>query len=133
MLRSTKGLSARRRMMAGAGCGAMLMALVPLTALAQSEVVSFNIRSAPLSQSLLEFGRQAGISVAADQNLTQGLRGASVSGDLPVDDALDRLLAGTGLRAEFAGRGTVRLVRAGQGDAGGADLSGNGQSEPVQT
>ena len=132
MLRSTKGLSARRRMMAGAGCGAMLMALVPLTALAQSEVVSFNIRSAPLSQSLLEFGRQAGISVAADQSLTQGLRGAPVSGDLPVDDALDRLLAGTGLRAEFAGRGTVRLVRAGQGDAGGTDLSGNGQSDPVQ-
>ena len=132
MLRSTKGLSARRRMMAGAGCGAMLMALVPLTALAQSEVVSFNIRSAPLSQSLLEFGRQAGISVAADQSLTQGLRGASVNGDLPVDDALERLLAGTGLRAEFSARGSVRLVRAGQGDAGGTDISGNGQSEPSQ-
>lgn len=113
----------RLRMLAGAGCAALVIgAAMPSGAAAQSAVASFNIRSASLSQSLLEFGRQAGISVAVDQGLTAGLRGQAVSGDMPVGEALDRLLAGTGLRAEFAGPNAVRLVRAGQGDAGGNDL-----------
>lgn len=108
--------------LAGAGCVALLIAASPLEVSAQSATASFNIRPAPLSQGLLEFGRQAGVSVAADQSLTVGLRGRAVSGDLPVDEALERLLAGTGLVAEFVGRDAVRLVRAGQGDAGGNDL-----------
>lgn len=112
----------RLRMLAGVGCAALMIAATPLDASAQSAVTSFNIRPAPLPQSLLEFGRQAGISVAVDQTLTSGLRGRAVAGDLPVGEALDRLLAGTGLSAEFAGPNAVRLVRAGQGDAGGNDL-----------
>src|SRR5690606_35975057 len=103
-------------------CAALMIAASPVDATAQSAATSFNIRSAPLSQSLLEFGRQAGISVAVDQSLTSGLRGRAVSGDLPVGEALDRLLVGTGLTAEFAGPNAVRLVRGGQGDAGGNDL-----------
>jgi outer membrane receptor protein involved in Fe transport len=119
-------------MLAGAGCAALLMAAVPLGASAQSAVASFNIRSAPLSQSLLEFGRQAGISIAAEQTLTSGQRGRSVTGDLPIDEALDRLLAGTGLSAEFSGPSAVRLVRAGQGDAGGNDLQQDVPGRDVQ-
>ncbi|MFC5373187.1 TonB-dependent receptor domain-containing protein [Brevundimonas faecalis] len=118
----------RLRMLAGAGCAALLIAVSAVDgAAAQSARANFNIRSAALSQSLLEFGRQAGISVAADQSLTAGLRGAAVSGEMPVGEALDRLLAGTGLKAEFAGPNAVRLVRAGQGDAGGNDLRPSGQ------
>ncbi|WP_438853134.1 TonB-dependent receptor plug domain-containing protein [Brevundimonas nasdae] len=70
----------------------------------------------------MEFGRQARISVAADQSLTSGLRGRAVSGDLPIGEALSQLLAGTDLSAEFSGPNAVRLVRIGQGDAGGNDL-----------
>ncbi|MET4682482.1 TonB-dependent receptor domain-containing protein [Brevundimonas faecalis] len=118
----------RLRMLAGAGCAALLIAVSAVDgAAAQSARANFNIRSAALSQSLLEFGRQAGISVAADQSLTAGLRGTAVSGEMPVGEALDRLLAGTGLKAEFAGPNAVRLVRAGQGDAGGNDLRPSGQ------
>ncbi|MNH89709.1 Ferripyoverdine receptor precursor [compost metagenome] len=126
VLRSSRVGFSRLRMLAGAGCAALLIAASPPAA-AQSEVASFNIRPAPLSQSLLEFGRQAGISVAADQALTSGLRGRAVAGDLPVDEALDRLLSGTGLTAEFAGPSAVRLVRTGQGDAGGNDLQPVGE------
>lgn len=122
VLRSSRVGISRLRMLAGAGCAALMIAASPVGATAQSAVTSFNIRSAPLSQSLLEFGRQAGISVAVDQSLTAGLRGRAVSGDLPVAEALDRLLVGTGLTAEFAGPNAVRLVRGGQGDAGGNDL-----------
>lgn len=122
VLRSSRVGISRLRMLAGAGCAALMIAASPVGATAQSAVTSFNIRSAPLSQSLLEFGRQAGISVAVDQSLTSGLRGRAVSGDLPVGEALDRLLVGTGLTAEFAGPNAVRLVRGGQGDAGGNDL-----------
>ncbi|WP_255500422.1 TonB-dependent receptor domain-containing protein [Brevundimonas sp. P7753] len=128
MLRSSYVRFPRLRMLAGAGCAAlMIAAAMPAGAASQSAVASFNIRSASLSQSLLEFGRQAGISIAADQSLTAGQRGAAVSGELPVGEALDRLLAGTGLKAEFAGPNAVRLVRVGQGDAGGNDLRPSGQ------
>jgi iron complex outermembrane receptor protein len=130
--RSSHVRFSRLRMLAGAGCAALLIAALPLGASAQSAVASFNIRSAPLSQSLLEFGRQAGISIAADQSLTAGLRGRAVSGDLPVGQALNQLLAGTGLSAEFAGPSAVRLVRAGQGDAGGNDLLPVGQDPTGQ-
>lgn len=131
-LRSSHVRFSRLRMLAGAGCAALLIAAAPLGAAAQSAVASFNIRPAPLSQSLLEFGRQAGISVAADQSLTSGLRGRAVSGDLPVGEALNQLLAGTGLSAEFAGPSAVRLVRTGQGDAGGNDLLPIGQDLVAQ-
>ncbi len=130
VLRSSRVGISRLRMLAGAGCAALMIAAAPVGATAQSAVTSFNIRSAPLSQSLLEFGRQAGISVAVDQSLTSGLRGRAVSGELPIDEALDRLLVGTGLSAEFAGPNAVRLVRAGQGDAGGNDLL---QQTPQET
>ncbi len=130
VLRSSRVGISRLRMLAGAGCAALMIAASPVGATAQSAVTSFNIRSAPLSQSLLEFGRQAGISVAVDQSLTSGLRGRAVSGELPIDEALDRLLVGTGLSAEFAGPNAVRLVRAGQGDAGGNDLL---QQTPQET
>ncbi|WP_244999495.1 TonB-dependent receptor domain-containing protein [Brevundimonas nasdae] len=124
VLRSSHVRFSRLRMLAGAGCAALLIAAAPLGAAAQSAVASFNIRPAPLSQSLLEFGRQAGISIAAEQSLTSGLRGRAVSGHLPVDEALSQLLSGTGLSAEFASPSAVRLVRTGQGDAGGNDLGG---------
>ncbi len=130
-LRSSHVRFSRLRMLAGVGCAALLIA-APLGAAAQSTVASFNIRPAPLSQSLLEFGRQAGISIAADQSLTSGLRGRAVSGELPVGEALNQLLAGTDLSAEFAGPNAVRLVRAGQGDAGGNDLQPGGQDLFVQ-
>lgn len=132
VLQPSRAGFSRLRMLAGAGCAALMIAATPMGATAQSAVTSFNIRSAPLSQSLLEFGRQAGISIAADQSLTSGLRGRAVSGDLPVNEALDRLLIGTGLSAEFAGPSAVRLVRAGQGDAGGNDLQLASQEARVQ-
>lgn len=132
VLQPSRAGFSRLRMLAGAGCAALMIAATPMGATAQSAVTSFNIRPAPLSQSLLEFGRQAGISIAADQSLTSGLRGRAVSGDLPVNEALDRLLVGTGLSAEFSGPGAVRLVRSGQGDAGGNDLQQTGQDPRSQ-
>ncbi len=132
VLQPSRAGFSRLRMLAGAGCAALMIAATPMGATAQSAVTSFNIRPAPLSQSLLEFGRQAGISIAADQSLTSGLRGRAVSGDLPVNEALDRLLVGTGLSAEFSGPGAVRLVRSGQGDAGGNDLQLASQETRVQ-
>jgi len=63
VLQPSRAGFSRLRMLAGAGCAALMIAATPMGAMAQSAVTSFNIRSAPLSQSLLEFGRQAGISL----------------------------------------------------------------------
>nr|WP_312811865.1 TonB-dependent receptor [Brevundimonas sp.] len=120
---------AHLRMMAGASCVALALAASPMAAYAQSAVASFDIRPAPLSQSLLEFGRQAGISISADRALTNGVQSRPVSGSMPVERALEQLLDGTGLKAQFYGPNTVRLVRSGQGDDTGNDLQAQDNQE----
>lgn len=120
---------AHLRMMAGASCLALALAASPMAAHAQSAVASFDLRPAPLSQSLLEFGRQAGISISADRALTNGVQSRPVSGSMPVERALEQLLDGTGLKAQFYGPNTVRLIRSGQGDDVGNDLQAQDNQE----
>ena len=92
---STYRTSLKAAAMAGAGIAALLSAAP--AAYAQEQVTSFNITEGPLSQSLLELGRQARISVAAPREATTGRTGRAVQGDLTTRDALLALLDGSGL------------------------------------
>lgn len=55
-------------------------------------------------------GRQAGVLVAADPVLLRGKRSARLQGSFATTDALARLLAPHGLRAQVDGNGGFRLV-----------------------
>ena len=74
-----------------------------------SEELSHDIAAQPLAQALSEFATQTGLQVvyvseiAATQASNRAPRG------LPAADALQRLLAGTGLRFEFLNDRTVRI------------------------
>jgi iron complex outermembrane receptor protein len=74
-----------------------------------SEELSRDIASQPLAQALSEFATQTGLQlvyvsgIAATQTSRRAPRG------LPAADALQRLLAGTGLRFEFLNDRTVRI------------------------
>jgi iron complex outermembrane recepter protein len=59
--------------------------------------VDFQIASQPLDSALLEFGRQARVSVLADPALLEAVDAPALQGQLSNSDALARLLASSGL------------------------------------
>ncbi|MEO1903214.1 MAG: TonB-dependent receptor [Alcanivorax sp.] len=78
-------------------------ALVPLAARAQTgaeaagQTHSFDIPAQPLDAALIQFGQQAGLEVTASSALVAGKQARAVQGRLSVGQALERMLAGTGL------------------------------------
>ncbi len=118
----------KSRALGGAGAAAVLAALaVSPAAYAQQATTQFSLPEQPLAQGLLEFGRQARISVAAPRELVAGKNGPPLQGEYATSEALNRLLAGTGLEAQFVGPDAVRIVQAGggsgpQGESAGADV-----------
>ncbi len=105
-------------------CACMLgttAALLPASATAQSWVQqqtrSFDIPAGPLGTALSAFIRQSGVFLAGTTDMAEGRRSPGVRGEYTVDEALRRLLDGTGLRYSFVGDDTVRLDH---GDPGGA-------------
>lgn len=57
----------------------------------------FHIAAQPLEAALLSFGAQAGLSIGAAPALVQGRNSVAVDGSFTPQEALDRLLAGTGI------------------------------------
>jgi len=72
----------------------------------------FDIPAGPLDQALSRFGRQAGVQIVVNAELTAGLRSTGVSGSHTEAAALRQLLAGTGLEAQRAANGEYTLRRA---------------------
>ncbi|QPC45328.1 TonB-dependent receptor [Kaustia mangrovi] len=81
--------------------------------------VSFNLPAGPLPAALAAFGRQAGLQVTYRPEIASGKRSPGLSGALPPDMALGRLLQGSGLAYRFTGARTVAIVDpAAPGDVG---------------
>lgn len=87
-------------------------------AFAQQPPIKLEIPSQPLSDALLELSRQANVGIVASTNLTRGRTAPPVSGALAVEEALGRLLEGSGLSYR-KGRGNSYVVEAqGTGEFG---------------
>ncbi|WP_372024590.1 TonB-dependent receptor [Tistrella mobilis] len=107
---------------AGVGFGLMTVlapvGLVALTAGASVAVaagmdrIAFDIPARPLDEALAAFGRQAGVQVSGAAEVVAGRRGGAVQGQFSVDEALGRLLAGTGIGWITEADGTVTLLPA---------------------
>lgn len=93
---------------------------------ARSTVISFNIPSQPLTAALTAFARQTGMKIAYPAVLTSGKSAPALRGSFTNAEALNRLLAGSGLSYQFTGDNAVTIVdpraaaAAGTGAAGGA-------------
>jgi hypothetical protein len=72
----------------------------------------FNVPAQSLGKALLEFGRQAEISISAPSEATNGKTSHPVVGRMTPQQALARLLQGTGLRYEFVNASAVRVIAA---------------------
>lgn len=79
---------------------------------------NFNIPAQPLADALVVFGRQSGLEVDIDGALARDLQAPAVAGAMRAEQALARLLAGTGLVAGRAGERTVVIREAAAVDAG---------------
>ena len=88
---------------------------------------TFDIPPQSLTDGLTLFGRQSGLQVSVHGDLVRGLTTPGVSGLMTPEQALARLLAGTGLVFSLSGGTTVTLQKAGAGMAPGAI-----QLDPVQ-
>jgi iron complex outermembrane receptor protein len=87
---------------------------------------SFNIPPQPLQSALVQFGQQSGRQIGADNTILRGVNSPGVQGSLSIEEALQRLLAGTGLTYSV-GATVISVQRAGQGAGSGAL-----QLDPVQ-
>ncbi|TNL09712.1 TonB-dependent receptor [Kosakonia cowanii] len=88
-----------------------MMIATPSKVYAQtSQAVAFNIPSGSLSSALAEFGRQSGIQVSYPPEYAAGKQATGVSGSVTPDEALSRLLQGTGLSYSFTNSHTVTIA-----------------------
>lgn len=81
--------------------------------LAQADArLTFDIPAQPLPNALYAFGQQSGLQVTVDAALTAGLDAPRVEGLFTPEEALDLMLAGTGIVWRFTDDGTVVLAKA---------------------
>jgi iron complex outermembrane receptor protein len=86
---------------------------------------TFDIPAQPLGQALTAFGQQAGVQVGISASAVAGKTSTAVSGTMALEQALQQLLAGTGVGYRFTSPNVVTV-------SGGPDASGAVQLDPVQ-
>jgi iron complex outermembrane receptor protein len=93
---------------------------VPLSALAlagfaqgaePSAQADYRIGPESLDRALVAFSLASGIQVAADGKLTSGMNSPGASGRYTPEQALQKLLQGTGIAYRFSGKGAVTLEK----------------------
>lgn len=84
----------------------------PAAAANAAAPISYSIPAGPLSAVLNRFAAESGIFLAGDANLTDGKQSRGLQGRYGIDEALRRLLSGTGVEAvsQASGRYTLRAA-----------------------
>lgn len=84
--------------------------------------LNYNIAAQDLNAALLSFADRAGLQLAYDADLVEGLRSAPLNGGFTPADGLTRLLAGTGLGFQFSSANSVTLQRVTPHNSGPVEL-----------
>ena len=93
---------------------------------------TFDIRSPDLSRALLAFSQQSDLVVVAAADLVANLPAPAVTGNMTPEQAIERLLRGSGLQYVQDRDGTIRITRAGVAAAGEPVSRNDAQIEPVE-
>lgn len=114
---SRSGPAARTALLAGVAALALTLTSEPVRAqqpavAADAARTAFDIPAQDLNAALLAFARQTRVQLFYDVDKVRGLNSPGVSGRFTLPEALDRLLAGTGVTHRFTGSGSVTLERA---------------------
>jgi outer membrane receptor protein involved in Fe transport len=78
----------------------------------EAQELAFNIPAEPLSQALRDYGRAAGRQLIFTEDLVRGRTVAALRGAYTADQALSRLLKGSGLTAEVSAKGAIMIEKA---------------------
>src|SRR5688572_20744810 len=79
------------------------------SAVAQANI-HFDLPEQTLEESLRSIGKSADINILIDRSLVVGRKAAALSGELSAEQAITRLLQGTGLTHRFVNENTVVLA-----------------------
>ncbi|HRO00893.1 MAG TPA: TonB-dependent siderophore receptor [Nitrobacter sp.] len=112
-------------------------------ALAQAQT-SFNIPAGPLNRALAAFGRQSGIQLSYEASIASGKTSPGIQGAATREQAIARILQGSGLSYSFKDSRNVLITQPGATSSGGAapagaipldtiDVQGEQSSDPGRT
>lgn len=93
----------------------------------------FDLQAQPLDAALAAFGHRTGHSVLVASSLTEGRQAAAVQGRYAPREALQRLLAGTGLVARYSGERAFTLVPAPEAPAARGDAPARNEPQAAAT
>lgn len=82
---------------------------MPTSAQAQAATFTFDLPAAPLSTTLTRIAAQTNARLTADAALTRGKSADAINGTMTLSQALERALAGSGLRHRVTADGTITL------------------------
>ncbi len=94
-----------------AGAAVLVLGFLAGSAQAQERSVAFNIPAESLSKALRDYGRAADRQLIFTEDLVGARRAPAIVGNLSADDALGRILAGSGLTWRTTASGGVMIVR----------------------
>ncbi len=97
-----KSLVSLKAVLAGSVCS------VAIVAAAHAD--SFNIPGGDLKSALDSYSQQMGIALLYPAGAVKGVRSRGVSGSLPADQALDKILSGTGFSMHRDASGVIAIV-----------------------
>lgn len=113
-----KGGFGRVGLHASAAAAALAVFVAPVAAIAQARIVQFNIPAQNLGAALRAFGLASGQSIMFSEDDVRGKTSPALQGAFNIDEALARLLAGSGLAVKRTADGVIYL---GGGAGGQAD------------
>jgi catecholate siderophore receptor len=92
---------------------AALASALCIAGLAHAQPLAVDLPAQPLAQSLNALARQSGVQIIFLTDVAQGLQAPALRGTLEVQEALQRLLAGSGLQVRAQDGRTFTVERAG--------------------
>ncbi|MBP6799443.1 MAG: TonB-dependent receptor, partial [Luteimonas sp.] len=95
-----------------AALGASLLAFAPVVAAQQAPAREFALASQPLGDALNRLAQAANVQIMVPPDLVRGRTAPALTGRYTVQQALDRLLAGTGLVHRSTRSGVITVARA---------------------
>ncbi|HVZ69291.1 MAG TPA: secretin and TonB N-terminal domain-containing protein, partial [Rhizomicrobium sp.] len=93
-----------------------------VAAITSAHAEDFNIASGDLKSALTLYAKQTGVSVIVSGDAVRGVRTRGVQGNLSPDDALSRILSGTGFTVRRDPSGAMAIVR-GQSSASAPEIT----------
>lgn len=91
---------------------ASLLALSLASGAAYAQEKDFDIEAQPLAKALLDFNEQSGLTVAAPRDLVADKRSPAVQGEMEPEEALEKILAGSGLKSTELPTGAYTITLA---------------------